>query len=117
MSASGTKRTCRDDLLFVRFWGKADVGCESALMVLASFDPKRTKAGLKSRSAPCLCVLSFGWQHTRGQQHPIRFRTIQVRPKDLPAVLRQPECAVNRASLAPVAQTPPDRGGSPHVQP
>jgi hypothetical protein len=25
-SAFGTKRTCRDDLLFVRFWGEADIG-------------------------------------------------------------------------------------------
>jgi hypothetical protein len=40
--AFGIKRTCRDDLLFVRFRGKADVGCEPALIVLAAFDPKRT---------------------------------------------------------------------------
>src|SRR5258708_33157357 len=40
-----------------------------------------------------------------------RFRTIQVWPKDLPAALRQAECAVNRASGA-VAMTPDDRGGS-----
>jgi hypothetical protein len=51
MSPFGTKRTCQDDLLFVRFWGKTDVGCEPALMVLAAFDPKRTLRGLKSRSA------------------------------------------------------------------
>jgi hypothetical protein len=38
MSPFGTKRTCQDDLLFVRFWGKTDVGCEPALMVLAAFD-------------------------------------------------------------------------------
>src|SRR5260221_13512607 len=44
-----------------------------------------------------------------------RFRTIQVWPKDLPAALRQAECAVNRASGA-VAMTPDDRGGSSHVR-
>ena len=44
MFASGTKRACRDYLLFVRFWGKADVGCEPAVIVLAAFDPKRTSA-------------------------------------------------------------------------
>src|SRR5258707_13560262 len=44
-----------------------------------------------------------------------RFRTIQVWPKDLPAALRQAERAVNRAS-GPVATTPNDRGGSPHVR-
>jgi hypothetical protein len=27
MAAFGTKRTCRDDPLFVRFWGEADMGC------------------------------------------------------------------------------------------
>src|SRR5262245_45331914 len=63
---------------------------------MSALDPKRTKAGLKCRSAPCLCVLSFGWQHTRGQQHPIRFRTIQVIPKELPARPWQPERAVKR---------------------
>jgi hypothetical protein len=56
--AFGTKRTWRDDLLFVRFWGKADVGCESALMVLAAFDPKRTEAGSKSRSAASMMASS-----------------------------------------------------------
>jgi len=42
MSPFGTKRTCQGDLLFVRFWGKTDVGCEPALMVVAAFDPKPT---------------------------------------------------------------------------
>src|SRR5689334_6551866 len=46
---------------------------------------------------------------------PPRFRTIQVWPKDLPAALQQAEHAVNRAS-GPVATTPDDRGGSPHVR-
>jgi len=42
MSPFGTKRTCQGDLLFVRFWGKTDVGCEPPLMVVAAFDPKPT---------------------------------------------------------------------------
>jgi len=69
MTAFGTKPTYRDDLLFVCFWGKADVGCEPAPMVLAASDPKRTSGGSKSRSAAVSCgtevCYPFGGKHGR----------------------------------------------------
>ena len=34
-----TKRTYREDLLFVRFRGEADVRCRLALMARGAFDP------------------------------------------------------------------------------
>src|SRR5262245_19146737 len=58
MSAYGTKRTCRDDLLFVCFWGKADVGCEPALMEtrvgpkVGYLLPTRERVMQEARSAP-----------------------------------------------------------------
>src|SRR5262249_23576524 len=54
MSAFGTKRTFRDDLPFVRFWSEADIGRRIVPIVFAAFDPKRTKAPSKSRSAVVL---------------------------------------------------------------
>src|SRR5262249_59303818 len=59
MSAFGTKQTQRDVCLLVRFRGKADIRCRLALMLSAAFDPKRTKAEVKSRSAAGSCVLSL----------------------------------------------------------
>jgi len=44
-SAFGTKQTYQDSLLFVRFWGKADIGRCIAPIISAAFDPKRTWAG------------------------------------------------------------------------
>jgi len=41
-SAFGTKRTSPDDLLFVRFWGEADLHCQPALIASDAIDPKRT---------------------------------------------------------------------------
>ena len=38
----GTKRTSPDDLLFVRFWGEADLHCQPALIASDAIDPKRT---------------------------------------------------------------------------
>src|SRR6516225_4300293 len=62
----GTKPTYRDDLLFVCFWGKADVGCEPAPMVLAASDPKRTIGRIKIPQCSGLLryrgVLSFRWE-------------------------------------------------------
>jgi hypothetical protein len=39
MSAYGTKRTCRDGLPFVRFWGEADVLRPLALPASVVNDP------------------------------------------------------------------------------
>ena len=50
-SAFGTKRTYRDCLLLVRFRGEADMDDRAALTASVVDDPKRTKTGLKSRSA------------------------------------------------------------------
>jgi hypothetical protein len=44
-----------------------------------------------------LCYL-FGEARQAADSAPPRFRTIQVWPNDLPAVLRQVERAVNRVS-------------------
>jgi hypothetical protein len=41
-SAFGTKRTYRDNRLFVRFRGKADMGRRTVPIVSAASDPKRT---------------------------------------------------------------------------
>ena len=58
-SAYGTKRTYRGFPLFVRFRSKADIDDRAALTASVVDDPKRTKAGLKSRSAAGSCVLSL----------------------------------------------------------
>src|SRR3984893_11399632 len=61
------------------------------------------------------CAIVWGGSTGGVGSNPPRFRTIQVCPKDLPGTLRQAERAINRAS-GPVATTPDDRGGSPHVR-
>jgi hypothetical protein len=61
---------------------------------LSAYDPKRTKAGLKSRSAAGSCVLSLVAAQ-EGSAAPLRFRTIQVYPEDFPASLRQAKRAAN----------------------
>ena len=70
----GTKRTCRDELLSVRFWAEADTYCRTRADGTDANDPKRTSV--------------------RGANAP-RFRTIQASPKDLTAPLRQADCAVD----------------------
>ena len=40
---------------------------------------------------------SSGWEGTEGTGRPDRFRTIQIYPKDVPAIPRQAEGAQNRA--------------------
>jgi hypothetical protein len=55
---------------------------------LSACDPKRTKAALKFRIAAVLPLASAR------RQHPARFRTIQVCPKDLASVLRHANRAV-----------------------
>jgi hypothetical protein len=44
MSPIGTKRTCGNDRLFVRFWGEADVYGPLALRASVANDPKRSLA-------------------------------------------------------------------------
>ena len=46
MSAFGTKRTYRDDLLIVRFWRTADMRSRPALIASDANDPDRTQTGL-----------------------------------------------------------------------
>jgi hypothetical protein len=44
-STHGTKRTCLDSPLFVRFRSKADMRCRLAQRIFVATDPKRTRAG------------------------------------------------------------------------
>ena len=53
MSAAGTKRTFRGKRVHVRFRSEADM---VYLTACAAFDPKRSKAGSKSRSAAVSCI-------------------------------------------------------------
>jgi len=46
ISAFGTKRTYRDDLLIVRFWCTADMRSRPALIASDANDPDRTQTGL-----------------------------------------------------------------------
>src|SRR5262249_58154201 len=57
------------------FGGKADIGRRIGSVISAAFDPKRTLAGPKSRSAAII----------RYRMPKQRFRTIQVCPKDFAA--------------------------------
>ena len=45
-SAFGTKRTSPDDLLFVRFWGEADLHCQPALIGALRFRKRAPAAGI-----------------------------------------------------------------------
>ena len=62
---------------------------------MSAYDPKRTMSGLKSRSAARSYVLSLV-RAQEGSTALLRFRTIQVWPKDLSAVLQQVERAEDR---------------------
>src|SRR5262249_56381305 len=62
--------------------------------VMSASDPKRTKTGLKSRSAAVSCRRAMFW--VSAWRRPNRFRTIQVCPKDWLASLLQAEGAVVR---------------------
>src|SRR5262245_26610753 len=87
------------------FGGKADKRHGVAFTLSVVHDPKRTSAGTKSRSA----AVSWRIMCYRSRRSPaarLRFRTIQVCPKDLLAILQQVERAVER----PVA---PMREGAP----
>jgi hypothetical protein len=48
---NGTKRTCRDGLFIVRFWREADMPRPPIAYRSAAYDPDRSFAHSKSRSA------------------------------------------------------------------
>src|ERR1700738_2100174 len=79
--------------------GTADIDWPPAPIASEAYDPQLSKAGPKSRSAAVSCrtaVLSFGMEAQEGiGRGPPRFGTIQVCPKDLPALLRQAQRAVD----------------------
>ena len=88
MSAFGAKRTS----------GEAAAWFGPPRMTQRGHRPDLNPAGQRPPGASC--VLWFGRQHRRGSDSapwipPDRFRTIQLWPKDLPAVLRQIERAAN----------------------
>ena len=111
------KRTCGvvAMLLAHRFWTLA--GAEGGLQTAAFFErgtgpgPRR-RAGADFRKA-LKCVLSrYGLKFYKtglqasGPATEASFRTIQVRPKDLPAFLRAAWACGKPNSLAPVAPPP-----------
>jgi hypothetical protein len=82
------------ELLWLNVRNRGQTGKELLVLSITGFDPSRTWARSNSRSAaPAavpLAVLSLMRSIERGPTAPPpRFRTTQVWPKDLPAVLRQ----------------------------
>ena len=68
-SGSGTKRTCRDGLLIVRFRGEADMDGRVASSPSVADDPKRTFPTKYKFVARCSRLMASSPRHRRSCQH------------------------------------------------
>ena len=90
-SAFGTKRTCRDDLLFVRFRGKVDIGWRlpSDLKVRALVVPRGVIASQQPIRPPVdahLNVTPYGENATPYGEMNVRALTKRARPFSITSV-------------------------------
>jgi hypothetical protein len=93
LSAFGAKRTS----------GEAAAWLGPTRMTQSGHRPDRNSAA-QQNPARCANYRLKAWELPSAT---LRFRTIQVRPKDLPAALRQPEPAVNLTGEKILELNPP----------